>query len=581
MVRQELSLCRGTQRREICLRHVLAFVFLSLPIQVIPAVAQTLHPDDITQERLKGADFSNVGSLRGQEHIDLSDGTLTLNATDVELPGNSSLEVRIKRSIDPMVIADSSHFRAGLGAWSLDIPRISSINSSEWINGTPEKYSRCSVNDFKIKPPAFYVQSGDGDSVQITYGDYWSPPRLITTSDAGALLIPNGNSLTRNQANAVKWVTKGRSLISCTATIKNGPGEGFVAQTPDGKRYRFDWIARNYHYPIVLDRMRPWITFERDEFSLYATRVEDQSGNWVEYDYLQVAHPRDGVKLAAIRANDGRRIDLKYDAEDKLTQVVANGRVWSYQYDSARSLVGVTLPDGTAHKYSIASLRGAPAGSAANCASDQHPMATGVRSIYTESPAGLRTSYYFEATRFGRSNVPRACSVGGAYHYAFNYAKYSLVKKVQEGPALPMRAWQYAYESKYGWAPYAGGKNTTRVSEPDGSYSVYTYGNTFEVDEGLLIKEEHLSSANLLLSSTVYSYGLPDGAVGIRVGTSPSALSNRPGVEWRSLTEFLDENLRPLRQRSITQDGQTFVRQIESVDWLGRPTAISKYHFAQ
>lgn len=561
-------------------RHFLGF-FAVLGLSFFPAlvIAQSFSPSEIISERIKTTASQAPRNNQEGDYVELYNGSLSFQITDAEIKGNNDLDFKITRTISPTSIGDLSQMRAGFGDWTLNVPRISTI-TADWINGTPNKEARCSVNDFGTRPPAYRVTPpSDSSGIYITSRDYWSPAKLITESDTGTLLIPSQNSLSPSNEPGVKWVTKGRSIITCLANIKNGVGEGFYAKTPDGKRYRFDWLAKNRRTPIIGSQMSPWYNLPNYEFSLYATRVEDRYGNWVEYDYQNTSSStRDGVRLNAIRSNDGRKIQLNYNDKEQVVSVASNQSVWSYEYSSDNRLIKVIRPDNSFYKYDFSQepLRASnAAGSAGDCSVLERPLSTKISVIHVESPSGLKTTYYLKPTRFGRSNVPRVCIAGGASTYVLNYASYALIRKVQEGPSIPLQEWTYNYESTYGWEPFIG-KSVVSVRDPDGSSSIFTYGNAHEDNDGLLLTEERASAQNNLATKKLFVYGIPGGSIGVRAGISPSGLVDYKGNEIRALAEFEDSTIRPEREISVIQDGRVFKRTVTEFDAWMRPLTITQ-----
>src|SRR5690606_16844457 len=87
---------------------------------------------------------------------------------------------------------------------------------------------------------------------------------------------------------------------------------------------------------------------DREEVRIYATRVEDRFGNYVNYSYT-------GALLTKIESSDGRVINFSYNAQSKISSVTAHGRTWNYGYSNGY-LSTVTLPDGSQWSYSTSSL---------------------------------------------------------------------------------------------------------------------------------------------------------------------------------------------------------------------------------
>ncbi|WP_313347342.1 hypothetical protein [Stenotrophomonas sp.] len=79
------------------------------------------------------------------------------------------------------------------------------------------------------------------------------------------------------------WLTADFTWFSCTPSRQNAAGEGFVAHTPDGMRYTFDWEAGFYEPRVAAANLINPANASRLRSELYVTRVEDRFGNWVSY----------------------------------------------------------------------------------------------------------------------------------------------------------------------------------------------------------------------------------------------------------------------------------------------------------
>ena len=97
-------------------------------------------------------------------------------------------------------------------------------------------------------------------------------------------------------------MTKNFWAFACTSSTKNGyPGEGFVAISPKGEKYYFDWVVSR-PYSALSKRYANYAhsTARMGRLAVYflVSRIEDRFGNWVSYTYS-------GDKLSQITSNDG------------------------------------------------------------------------------------------------------------------------------------------------------------------------------------------------------------------------------------------------------------------------------------
>ena len=282
------------------------FVALFLLAFQATATAQTVGtaPWEEFGNRLKASrKVDALGPNLFGDEVSLSNGSLSFSATDVSIPGNSGLPVAFSRSYQ---VRDWRHRVADgmLKDWDVDLPSISGIDLGTWL-ASDGSQSRCSVGG---PPPSPYLG--------LHASDYWQGSSInLPGVSSGELLLTDSTTL--KPGSTYKWMTNAQVHVSCLTTIQNGTGEGFLAITPDGTRYWFDWMAQhdepavNYVNPVFIGGGGPTSTLiARKKHVLYATRVEDRFGNWVTYTYSNTA--TQPGKLTQINANDGRQITVSY-----------------------------------------------------------------------------------------------------------------------------------------------------------------------------------------------------------------------------------------------------------------------------
>jgi YD repeat-containing protein len=164
-------------------------------------------------------------------------------------------------------------------------------------------------------------------------------------------------------------------------SLANGPGEGFVAVSPDGTRYVFNWlvaypaktlnkksptpielksgalpeessntkIAPDTDELIVTPRASTAYRLMLSEVRILPTKVIDRFGNTVTYTY----DPQRPANLKRIESSDGRVIAITYVADasgdtNRIRTVSDQTRTWTYSYHGttgSESLAQVILPD--------------------------------------------------------------------------------------------------------------------------------------------------------------------------------------------------------------------------------------------
>ena len=220
-----------------------------------------------------------------------------------------------------------------------------------WVTnaGTP---SRCSGFG---APDTGRFQGGTWDPNEYWHGSFIYLPgqgsqEILTRSGTNPNYPTDGNA----------WPLTTQSLVSirCLNTMARGAGEGFIAVTPDGTQYRFDWMVSR-SYPSV---SKPGPTSEsfaggtqrggtafrakirpptpnlaasyflaRQEVWILPTLVTDRHGNTVSYTY----DPVNPWRLSSISASDGRNISLSYDGTSNRVASVYDGtRTWTYTYNA-------------------------------------------------------------------------------------------------------------------------------------------------------------------------------------------------------------------------------------------------------
>src|SRR5690606_20740064 len=147
---------------------------------------------------------------------------------------------------------------------------------------------------------------------------------------------------------------------------------------------------------------------------LMVTKVADRFGNHVDYSYTN-------GELTSITASDGRSIVITYvlvGGKRRPTSATAHGRTWTYTYAGSGQtdpLISVTLPDGVSTweyaNVGVTAFRPNGLGGygqridlldgiVPGCTADMTPETATVR-----NPAGLLSTYTFQPTIMGRSDV--------------------------------------------------------------------------------------------------------------------------------------------------------------------------------
>jgi RHS repeat-associated protein len=461
--------------------------------------------------------------------VNLYTGALQFVHTDVDLPGNSKLNVAFTRS------------NKGTGAgWRVDSPRMAGnfASTTGWVNlnGTT---NRCSTYS---QPPAIGF---------VNAYEYWQGNHMYLPGEGPQEVLIRGgtNASAPTDGYSYPLVTRDHWQIRCLPTIQNGTGEGFVARSPLGEEYRFDWLAKGSGRSVKNQST----VVQSVEHNLMATQVTDRFGNWVRYAY----DPTNPMRLTSITANDGRAITITY--LNGYVGTVSDGmRTWTYNHDTNGALNSVVLPDGSRWEFNLAGLRvpdleRLELGEGASC---DRPGSF-PESSYTgtvKHPSGLVGTYTTRFMFHNRSNVARWCigTTAGSTGARFprTLVNQGLVSIATSGAGIPTSTWTYGHGGgPASWAPCnpCHDTKTVTVTDPRGFHRVHTFGVRFQSSEGQLLSIDEIDNGTTL-RRTQHRYRAPAGM----------AYPEPPGNSIQQAPDFLSLRLRPIDQTVVTQQGTTF-----------------------
>jgi len=570
--------------------------------------------------RIKSSEkVAPLGNNAFGDEVSLSNGALSFSAVDVSIPGNSGLPVAFGRSYS---VRDRRYYTtdAMLADWDIQLPQISGVFATDWLVAGGST-SRCSNQTVPPLPPGGYLLS-----------DFWNGLNLSIPGVGGGEMLKTAAGVTKPTTGGPwLWIAGEQIHLSCLSSIQNGTGEGFLAITPDGTKYWFDWMAQHYEPPLrrptPIQGLGGEIPTDRRKNVLYATRIEDRFGNWVQFKYSnawnQPGRLNAGTAQPAITSSDGRTLSVTYNSSGHIATVSDGTRTWSYTYTSLTSgrktLSQVTLPDTSAWTIAFSAFTTAeiqytevfaPGEIYRSCSILETPVNYASEPVGTIThPAGAVGTFTVNIKEHGRSSVTLNCgnvtsqndTNDDANLFPISYHALTLKSKQVSGPGLTAATWNYSYTSgksihRYPgttlaypvctawnsgmgvpyydcWAPpcqsaACAGSSKTVVSGPNGEWTRYTYGNTFRYDEGKLKMVEvgtgAVDPANAL-RTTLYEYDLNFAA------TTPYLASFGEGSQV-NYASFPSEYHRPLLERTITQQGTNFVWAATAFDALARPT---------
>ena len=241
-----------------------------------------------------------------------------------------------------------------LADWDVSLPRLSGTFNPDWVVQVNQTYPTTSARCTTAGKPSTWFP--------FEHDDFWSGVSLSLLGESKGSILRVTNPVVLQDGSSYPWITgDGKVRLTCLPTIKNGTGEGFLAITPDGTKYWFDWMAQTIErglsenlpppaQPEVLNGVRIDLSLEYymplRRNTLYVTRIEDRFGNNVVYTYSNAWNAPG--KLTRIDASDGRAITLTYSGS-YVSSISDGSRTWSYTYASTPSgrntLTQVTRPD--------------------------------------------------------------------------------------------------------------------------------------------------------------------------------------------------------------------------------------------
>lgn len=566
-----------------------------LAIALIPGYAPAIEPHHEYRKHIESS--QNLTALKDDlfgERVSLYNGQTNFEIVDIELRGNNSLPVQLRRrfsiEVQPFDAPPFSSNLGGAGAWDIDVPYISGMHTqnvaSYWGN-------RCSNHIVPgIMAPGF-------DLYEIWTGDTVHMP-----GEGDRQILHVGTSPQPTDGVPRKWTTSARDAISCIPLRSGFSGEGFRIRTATGISYDFDIAVARYAGSMtrnVTPSGPERFTVQRQKVYLLASRIHDRFGNHVELSYSAAG------LLTSVRSNDGREITLAY-GPNGLDHAIAAGRRWNYVYGSSVPEIGlskVVLPDGTSWDYSYSNnLRPDYLPSQVvqnNTCTARLDFFTATFDMTIRHPSSAMGAYSFKNQRHQRSGVhasectTKQVPTGHGFAYIFHLMRpnyfdtMSLQSKTISGPAVANAAWSYSYG---GGRPGLWGtrntpaaypcttcptEKTVSVIRPDGSKVLYRYGFLHGLNDGRLLGETLQAPDGTVarVEDTVY-LTQPDA----ELHGYPAYFGTPVNLEHISTAEVA-----PVVGRTIKQDGTLFKWSLSKtcgsgasycVDRFGRPTRSTR-----
>lgn len=577
-------------------KWVLLIVVLWLSVSSQPVQCQPVQVnDDVSRNVHNARSIAPLDNDLFGEQVSGYTGITQFHVVDLSIPGNNSLEVAVSRTFDVHDRARTTGYYGGLmGEWDLDIPHLSGIfktsvtpGVSGWqvsTSGNPNQ--RCSVDrtNFMTATPPVAIGTnaplGAFSSAEYWYGNELHVPGK--GSERMMVLAPS-NPNRPADGSEYYWATNGQWMFSCLPQTANGiAGEAFLAVSPDGTKYKFDWFASRGASQLEKVVMQCTIPnpacnsiLGRSEVWIMPTLITDKFGNTVTYAY-DPANPR---RLLSIQASDGRRIDLSYNSSGRVASIASNGRSWSYAYTPLGSLTEVTQPDGAKWLLDSSSLAQVMTGYSlhSDCVDPPSYSTGGTNTATFTHPSGAVGTFTFTRIRHSRSYVPRMCLYGhgGSSYQGISPVidTVSITAKQISGPGLVPSNWTFSYSNPL-WTYVPNCPNdscsstkTTTITNPDGSWKKTTYSNRYNSAEGRALVEE-TGTGTTVLKRVLSTYQLSSSGqpYPAKVGNLPCYYCDDDG-----------EGLLPIKTQTVQQDGVDFTTNTTLFDAFGGARGVEKF----
>lgn len=582
----------------------------------IPAQAQELTTTFNEQYKaIKAPDaVTALGNRLFGDQVNLYTGSLEFIHTDLSLPGNNVLPVSVGRR---MVAGRYQFDKRAFGRWDLDIPHMHGLFANG-ISTSPQGWvdsggtgKRCT----NFGAPA-ETRGLQGSSIW-TAEEFWQGSFLYVPGKGDQRLLrrlpdytkqPAAFSIDNVSVSSFPVVTNSNWAVGCLPSLANGTssgrtiGEGFVAVSPEGMKYKFDWLvvfpARTLtkadagpmglvaepELAINVGTVTPGLeppttdavinpTMPVHEIWILPTKVVDRFGNTVVYTY----DPARPANVKKIESSEGRVLTFTYEQDangdtHRIKTVSDGTRTVTYGYTPGvfTDLTEVKFADGSSWNFSnLGSLfNDVQYTNSPGCVPHTRPEMT-TRTGSMTHPSGAVASFTLTPTEHDRSGVQEFC-LDKRYVNPINYYTNSLTDKSISGPGLPVMSWSYRYSTAEGSFDTCTDCRTSKyvdVTDPASHVTRYTYGNKYLESEGKLERiEAGWDGASALRTTEIEYATAPTNEYRLSFGTSDLMLGDA-GTDVRN---------RPEKKRTVTQQGKTFIWEAISFNEFVLPVTVTR-----
>lgn len=281
------------------------------------AHAQDQYADEYTRRLKIHQTIDPHGPTPFGEQLNPYTGDLTFTQTDVVLEGIGPT-IRLARNHVSMQLGETISQPYSMGDWTLSIPRIETLADVNWhlvvaVNPGLNWNVRTADPVDSLKRCTFFDRPAFHGTLDDPFKG-WNGMTLVTEdgNQQSVLKRNAASNLPRPaiaEASVFPAVTQQFWQIGCLAQTSNGEeGEAFLVVSPDGTKYWLDHLSGVRAETI--SEQDPtgtgvWLRQGRMLAWMYASKIEDRFGNWVQYHY-------NGDELDYINASDGRYVDITW-----------------------------------------------------------------------------------------------------------------------------------------------------------------------------------------------------------------------------------------------------------------------------
>ncbi|MFT7723419.1 MAG: RHS repeat-associated core domain-containing protein [Roseateles sp.] len=554
---------RGEVKRDDGLAaRLLAVACMLLPLRVIGAIDMQYLQGQMPMAQKAITPYGD--DLMGDK-VNLFDGSLYFEQTDLALKGNNELPVALIRGVSPGKHTSAGGYNYPLGDWTWKVPRIGgTFAKARGWRGAGNTLARCS----NFWMPENEYLAGLGANIEVFNYTFWQGTHIEVPGEGTQEVLRRDPAYASAPSSGGPYplVTKGQWQIGCLSTVQNSTGEGFYAISPAGVRYDFDWYAVRDADTMKAGRA----TLLRQDVYLYASKVTDRFGNWVRYTY----DPSDPKLLRRIESSDGRVVTVT-NSGGRAVLASDGTRSITYSY-SGPTLTSVGLPDGRSWTLNISSLYppDISVSREVDSCDDGTTPPLGPQSfsgsiIHPSGAVGTFSTSYVALFKNAVGSTCQIVSGIGRYDYLPASVNLALSTKTITGPGLASLQWSFTYSDPWNGGT-CGGKSSYRLStvtHPGGVVNRKCFGNTWHVDEGLLLEEQFGWNGVVPLKRVTRSYRLAPG----------QAFPTQFGIGFTAdRGDWFSALLAPVDSVTTVQQGVSFTYTVNQFDAAARPIIATR-----